>query len=218
MSMNFGREMSLLRVRFTEAGSEERAAARKEETGSAARFLGATDEEVATAAAELVENYPQMGRAQMTAFVRTLWQSDVHELQSAAAQILAARAELLEPADFAFVEGLLKKCDVDALAERLADDALGQLVSKNKKVWRDLKKLAGHKDDRLKRAAIRACRRPVLADEGVFSRLTEIVEPILGGDDTELMAVVDELLAGVAAEHSGAVQELAERHGRKLQK
>ena len=121
MSMNFGREMSLLRIRLTEAGSPEKAAERQAATGSAATFLGADDAEMTAAANDLVENFPQMGRAQMTAFVRTLWQSNTHELMTVGSRILAARATLLEPADLPFVEGLLKKCDVDAVAEICRD-------------------------------------------------------------------------------------------------
>ncbi len=218
MSMNFGREMSLLRVRFTEAGTPERAEARKAETGSAATFLGAADDEVETAAREVVENFPQMGRAQMTAFVRTLWQSNTYELQRAAAHILAARAELLEPPDLAFVDGLLKKCDADELAAIVAGEALGTLTSKNKKVWRDLKKMAKAADARLRRAAVRACRIPVVADEALFSRLQEIVEPLLeqGDEDEDVLGTIDELLAAIAEHHADAANELAARHGRSI--
>ena len=75
---------------------------------------------------------------------------------------------------------------------------------------RDLKKMVSSSDERLRRAAVRACRVPVLADEGVFSRFVELVEPILEGEDEELMVTVDELLAAVATEHAEAVAEIAE--------
>ncbi|MCA8950153.1 MAG: DNA alkylation repair protein, partial [Planctomycetes bacterium] len=188
---------------------------------SEATFLGADEPEIATAAGELVENFPQMGRAQMTAFVRTLWASGIYELQAVGTRVLAARAELLEPADLPFVEDLLQKCDVDELARTLADEALGALASKSKKVWRDLKKMSTGKDMRLRRAAVRSCRLPVHADEAMLPRFVEIVEPMLeAGDDEQLLATVDEVLAALAAEHStavaDAVRDLAEQHGREI--
>lgn len=217
MSMNFGRELSLLRIRLTEAGSAERAAEREAATGSASTFLGAEEDEIRAAAEDLVENFPQMGRAQMTAFVRTLWQSNVYELQAVGGRILAARATLLEPADQPLVADLVKKCDVDGLAAILAE-ALGTLTAKNKKVWRDLRKMAAGSDARLRRAAVRACRTPVLADESLFSRMAELLESVLGSEDPEpeTLGAVDELLAALAKEHSDAVREIAERHGRKI--
>lgn len=216
MSMNFGRELSLLRIRLTAVGSESAAAKRKAEHASAAAFLGAPPREIDAAAADLVTSYPEMGRAQMTAFVRTLWQSNVHELQAVGTRILAARAALLEPHDLAFVEGLIKKCDVEPEAVILAGDVLGVLAAKNKKTWKDLRRLAAHADGRMRRAAIRACREPLLADEAVFSRFTELADPLLDSGDAEVLATIDEVLGAVATVHAEAVRALAERHGRKI--
>ena len=108
MSMNFGREQALLRQRLTEKGSPELAAEQQARFGDKMKCLGAADDEVLAAASDLVEQFPTMGRAQMTAFVRTLWGSKTHELRGVGAEILVRRAELLEPPDLAFVEGLLK--------------------------------------------------------------------------------------------------------------
>ncbi|MCA8974722.1 MAG: DNA alkylation repair protein [Planctomycetes bacterium] len=214
--MNFGREMSLLRIRLTEAGSPESAARRQAELGGNAAFLGAAPKEIDAAASDLVTTYPEMGRAQMTAFVRTLWQSNVHELQAVGIRILASRASLLEPHDLPFVEGLLKKCDTEPVAETLASDVLGVLATKNKKLWKDLRRLAGHADVRLRRAAVRACREPLLADETAFERFVDIVDPLFQTGDADVLQTIDEVLAAIANVHDDAVRELAARHGRKI--
>src|SRR5688572_16802848 len=120
MSMNFAREQSLLRQRLQAKASPDFAQARQQEHGGTTTFLGADDATVAQAATELAATHPQMGRAQMTAFVRTLWNSKIHELRSVGVQLLAARASLLEPADLPFLEGLLQDAAVDAVAEQLA--------------------------------------------------------------------------------------------------
>ena len=88
MSMNFGREQALLRQRLTAKASEELATRQAAQHGDGLKFLGASDEEVLAAATDLAELYPEMGRAQMTAFVRTLWGSKTHELRCAGIEVL----------------------------------------------------------------------------------------------------------------------------------
>lgn len=216
MSMNFGREQALLRQRLTAAGTEELAAKRQSEFGSGVKFLGAEHAEVVTAAAELAETYPQMGRAQMTAFVRTLWGSKTYELRAVGIEILALRASLLEPPDMPFVQGLLKEAAIDSLSERIAADVLGPLVCKNKKLWKDLKKLAASTDERLRRAAVQASKAPLVTDSAVFSRFEEMVTPLLAETDPDLQKAIDEVLAQVAEQASEQVQAFAAEHGRKL--
>jgi hypothetical protein len=216
MSMNFAREQSLLRQRLQAEGSPALAAKLQQEFGGDLTFLGADADAVRTAANDLAAAHPQMGRAQMTAFVRTLWQSRIHELRAVGVELLAERAALLEPADLAFLEQLLKDTQIDTLAARLAGDVLGALVLKNKKLWRDLRRFAAASNEALQRAAVRACRLPLLHDDGAFERFEELTTPLLAVADQRLQTAIDELLAAAAAIHADAVQHLAAKHGRKV--
>lgn len=216
MSMNFAREQSLLRQRLQAQGSPALAAARQQELGTATTFLGAGDDAIAAAAADLAAMHPQMGRAQMTAFVRTLWQSKIYELRAVGIELLAARASLLEPADLTFLEGLLADSEVDALAQRLAGDVIGVLVSKHKKLWKDLRRFAAASQDVLRRAAVRASRLPLVDDGEAFPRFAELAEPLLAVPDQRLQQAIDELLTAVAATHGDAVKEFAARFGRAV--
>lgn len=216
MSMNFAREQSLLRQRLQAQGSATLAAQRQQELGGTTTFLGAADDAIAAAARDLAAAHPQMGRAQMTAFVRTLWQSRIHELRAVGVELLAARAALLEPADLAFLETLLKESEADALAQRLAGDVIGALVVKNKKLWKDLRRFASASQEVLKVAAVRAARRPLLDDSEAFPRFVELAEPLLADADQKLQQAIDALLAAAAEVHLDAVKELAARHGRAV--
>lgn len=216
MSMNFSREQMLLRQRLQAAGSPATAARLQQEIGGNATFLGADRDAIRAAARDLADAYPQMGRAQMTAFVRTLWQSRIHELRAVGAELLAERAALLEPADLQFLEQLLGEEAGDDIGTRLAGDVLGALVLKNKKLWRDLRRLAAASNRALQRAAVRACRLPLLHDEGSFTRFEEVTRPLFEVADDRLQQAIDELLAAAAAVHADAVRELAARHGRKV--
>lgn len=216
MSMNFGREQALLRQRLAAAGSPEAAARRQAELGDALQHLGAGDADVAAAANDLAAQYPQMGRAQMTAFVRTLWQSKVHELRAVGVEILALRAALLEPPDVPFLEGLLKDEAAEPVAARLAGDVLGPLVGRNKKLWKDLAKLAKSTNARLRRAAVRAAKAPVAADAAVFARFAELVTPLCAEADALLQRAIDEVLVAAAQHDAESVRAFAAQHGRKL--
>ena len=216
MSMNFGREQALLRQRLTAKGCEELAAERVAQFGDGLKFLGADDQEVLAAATDLAELYPNMGRAQMTAFVRTLWGSKTHELRCVGVEILAMRASLLEPPDMPFVEGLLKDATIEAVNQRIASDVMGPLVCKNKKLWKDLHKLAKGANEQLRRAAVRAARAPVTTDNSVFPRFEELVTPLLAEADEMLQMAIDEVLAAAVETHADAVQAFAKQHDRKL--
>ena len=216
MTMNFAREQSLLRQKLQAQGSPTLAAQRQQETGATTTFLGASGDAVSQAAHDLAATYPQMGRAQMTAFVRTLWQSRIHELRAVGIELLAARATLLEPADLAFLETLLTESEADALAHKLAEDVIGTLVVKNKKLWKDLRRFASASQDVLRIAAVRASRRPLLDDEQSFPRFVELAEPLLAIADDKLQRAIDSLLAAASEVHLDAVKDLAARHGRQV--
>lgn len=216
MSMNFAREKSLLRQRLQAAASPALAGKLQEEIGGDHTFLGADGSAIRAAAADLAAAHPQMGRAQMTAFVRTLWQSRIHELRAVGIELLAERAALLEPADLDFLEKLLKDSEADTLAAKLASDVLGALVLKNKKLWRDLRRFAGASNEALQRAAVRACRLPLLHDDTTFERFEELSTPLFAVADDTLQQALDELLSAAAAVHADAVRELAAKHGRKV--
>ncbi|MFK7742049.1 MAG: DNA alkylation repair protein [Planctomycetota bacterium] len=217
MSMNFGREQALLRQRLTANASEQHAAELAERFGPDLKYLGAAPDEVATAGSELVAQFPEMGRAQMTAFVRTLWKSKTHELRLVGVDVLARRSELLEAPDMPVVIELLEQSSVPACCDRIADDVLGPLVSRNKKLWKDVQKLGKHSKPHVQRAAVRACRAPLASDGALFERFEKLVTPMLGDDaDAELLKSVDGVLAAAAEQAAESVRAFAAEHGRVL--
>lgn len=216
MSMNFAREQSLLRQKLQAKASPERAAARSVPFAGAVAFLGADDAEVVAAAEALAAAWPQMGRAQMTAFVRTLWSSKVHELRDIGARLLAMRGALLEPADLPLLEQFLGDAAETAVLDRLAAEALGAMAARHKKVWKDLKRMATGAHPGRRRAAALAAQKPLLADAEAFPRFVELAEALLADADATLHAAVDATLAAAAAVHRDAVAAFAARHGRTI--
>lgn len=216
MSMNFGREQSLLRQRLQAKGNPAAAAEQQQRHGTTQTFLGAPDAEIAAAAGDLAAAFPAMGRAQMTAFVRTLWKSRIHELRAAGAHLLAMRASLLEPADLPFLEDLLGDEAADAVLGRLAADVLGALVSRHKKLWKDLRRLAGSDKDGLRRAALRAARLPLAGDDEAFARFRELAEPLLAHADPLCQQALDEALQAAAPRHHAAATAFVQQFARSV--
>lgn len=216
MSMNFGREQALLRQRLTEQGTPERGAEQQAQYGDGIKCLGASDDEVRAAADDLLAQFPSMGRAQTTAFVRALWGSKTHELRGVGAQILSQRADILEPPDLGFIEGLITDVHDEAMRTSLAAEVLGVLVQNNKKLWKELQRLAEADDARLQMAAVRAAKGPCSVDAGVFDRFAKLATPLLERGDSALLDAIDEVLASAVAQAADAVQAFAAEHGREL--
>lgn len=217
MSMNFGREQSLLRQRLQAKGSAAHAASQKESHGTTQTFLGTAEDEVAAAARDLAAAFPAMGRAQMTAFVRTLWKSRIHELRASGVHLLALRHQLLEPADLPFLEDLLGDDAVDAVQHQLADQVLGSLVLRHKKLWKDLQRLAGTDHERLRRAAARACRAPLQEDAEAFARFEALAKSLLTIADAAVQQAIDAALCSAAPLHHEAASAFVREHGRTVQ-
>lgn len=217
MSMNFAREQSLLRQKLQAKASPDLAAARLQQLGAGnVTFLGADDGALAQAANDLAAAWPAMGRAQMTAFVRTLWSSKIHELRDVGVRLLAMRAALLEPADLPLLEGFLQDQALDPVHATLARDVVGVVVGKNKKLWKDLKRYAGNAADGLRRAAVRASAVPLADDAEGFPRFVELVTPLLAHADALLQAAIDATLGAAAVAHGDAVRAFAAQHGRTV--
>ncbi len=215
MSMNFAREQSLLRQRLQIKGSPTTAATLQQQFGPGQTFLGANDAEASAAAEDLAKAHPQMGRAQMTAFVRTLWSSKIHDLRAVGAKLLVARAGLLEPHDLPLLEQFLKDEATDGVQRQLADGVLGALVNKNKKLWKDLKRYATSGEQRQQRAAVRACRLPLVHDHEAFPRFVDLVLGLVGSPDVVLQAAIDEVLTAAAETHYEAVRAFVAQHARR---
>ncbi len=217
MSMNFAREQSLLRQKLQAKASPDLAASRLQQLGEGnVTCLGADDAAVAQAAVELAATWPAMGRAQMTAFVRTLWSSKIHELRDVGARLLAMRAALIEPADLPLLEGFLQDQALDAVHATLARDVVGLLVAKNKKLWKDLKRFAGSAHDGMQRAAVRASALPLVDDAEAFPRFVELVTPLLASADALVQSSIDAVLVAAAVTHGDAVRAFVQQHARTV--
>lgn len=216
MSMNFGREQSLLKQQLTACATPETAAAAAAGLGAGITCLGAPSDAVVQAAQELLGRFPQMGRAQMTAFARTLWQSKVQELRAVATEILATRVALLEAADAGIVQQMAADQGSGPIGIDLGRRVLGELVTKHKKLWKDLEKLAASGTVHAGCVALAACRAALVADATAFPRFAKVAAKLLPNAEPAVLTALSEVLANSVGRASAEAQAFAAAHGINL--
>jgi 3-methyladenine DNA glycosylase AlkD len=115
----------------------------------------------------------------LVANVRALWARGVFELRSAAVELLAARLDLLGPADGPLVEELLRGAKTWALVDGLAPHVMGPLVLAHPALAKTLDRWAKDDDFWLRRAAMLALLVPLREGGGDFERFTRYADAML---------------------------------------
>ncbi len=140
------------------AGTPERAAGEKAYLKSDLDFLGVTVGQIRTAVRRVA---PSLDRAGLLAVVDELWTGPVFDRRLAAALLLDARADLLEPSDLALLERLLRASHTWALVDVLAGDVAGALLVRHPEAVDELDRWAADDDFWVRRSALLALRAPM---------------------------------------------------------
>src|SRR5690606_35564695 len=118
-------------------------------------------------------------REAVVALAGQAWERGPHELCAAAVEMLAARADLLEPADIDFVERLLRESRTWALVDGLAPTVVWNMLARNPALALRIDAWAGDPDFWLRRAALLTYLLPMRRGEAVFERFTGLADPML---------------------------------------
>ncbi len=139
-------------------GRPERAAGEKAYLKSDLDFLGVTVGQVRTAVRRVA---PSPDRDGLLAVVDQLWKGPLFDRRLAAAVLLDARANLLEPADLAVVERLIRVSHTWALVDVLAGDVVGALLVRHPEAVEELDRWASDGDFWVRRSALLALLTPM---------------------------------------------------------
>jgi len=122
---------SQLDAALREAGTPERAAQEQRYLKSDLQHYGATMPAINRITRAFSSAHPEMTREDLRALVDALWSPGIHELRVAAAELMARRVGLLEPAaDLAWLEPLLRTARTWALVDPLAAEVVGPLADR----------------------------------------------------------------------------------------
>lgn len=120
---------------------------------------------------------------ELVARAAALWRPAVHEMRLAAAELLAAGVDVLDPGDAALVERLVRESRTWALVDVLAPRVMGPMVERFAELGTVLDRWAADDDFWVRRAALLALLIPLRRGDGDFRRFTRYADEML--DDRE---------------------------------
>jgi 3-methyladenine DNA glycosylase AlkD len=110
---------------------------------------------------------------------RRLWAAPVHERRALAADLLALRVDLLEPADAAMLEEMIRRSKTWALVDALAPSVMGPLVERHPRLGEVLDRWAADPDVWVRRAALLAHLIPLRTGGGDWERFARHADTML---------------------------------------
>ena len=156
--MNGAAVAAAIEDELRDVGTPERAAGQKAYLKSDLDFLGVTVGQIRTAVRPVARS---LDRAGLLAVVDELWTRPLFDRRLAAALLLRARADLLEPADLALLERLIRASHTWALVDVLAGDVVGALLLRHPEAAAGLDRWAADGDFWVRRSSLLALLRPL---------------------------------------------------------
>lgn len=164
-------------------GTAERAEAEKRYLKSELEHYGVRVPTVRAVVKRALRLEPVDEHDELVACAEALWRPAVHEKRLAAAELLAARVDLLDPGDAALVERLVRESETWALVDVMAPRVVGPMVERFAELGTVLDRWAADDDFWVRRAALLALLIPLRRGDGDFERFTRYADSML--DDTE---------------------------------
>ena len=120
-----------------------------------------------------------LDHASLVALVRILWGKPVFERRMVAVLLLEAFQKMMQPADIALLERLIRQSKTWAFVDELAIAITGPLVERSPELLRILDRWAEDDDFWIRRSAMLALLRPLRRGGGDFRRFARYAERML---------------------------------------
>ena len=160
-------------------GTPERAATEKAYLKSDLEFAGTTVPEMRSVVRSWCRQQQDLDHDALTDVTQALWARPVHECRMAAAELLTANGPLLDAADLAGVEGMLRTARTWALVDGLAASVAGGLVERHPELAATLDRWAADEDFWIRRSALLALLGPLRRGAGDFGRFGRYADQML---------------------------------------
>ena len=146
---------------------------------SSLEFYGATVPAIRKTAKSYVANRPDLDREELLALVSALWARPVNEFHMLAIELLDLRKSVLEAADLALVESMLRTSYTWAYVDSLAASVAGPLVERYPQLAGTLNRWATDPDFWIRRSAMLALLLPLRRGEGDMDRFLRYADAML---------------------------------------
>ncbi|MCG5051609.1 MAG: DNA alkylation repair protein [Myxococcales bacterium] len=207
-------------------GSASRARQSQAYLKSDLTFLGVPVPALRAEAKRLARFEALESRPRLWAFVKSLWNEEVHELRALAVFVLALRVERLEASDLGVLESWLRAARTWALVDELAVHVVGPLAHGSPEAMRRLATWRRDPDFWLRRAALLAHLLPLRQGRGDFALFATWAAALLADDEFFIRKAIGwvlretakkrpELVAAFLSDHLPRVSGLTLREASK---
>lgn len=151
-------ETRAIREALRALGTPERAAREKQYLKSDLEFIGVTVPDIRRVVTAAVKGQGNLGREPAVAWAAELWREPVHELRTAAVEVLRLAIRQLNADDLATIEALIRDSRTWALVDPLAGDIAGTIALRDQghRAWPRIDAWAKDPDFWVRRSAILA--------------------------------------------------------------
>ena len=160
-------------------GAPERAAHEKAYLKSDLEFAGTTVPAMRSVVRSWCRQQQDLDHDALVDVTQALWARPVHECRMAAAELLTANGSLLDAADLAAVESMLRTARTWALVDGLAASVAGGLVERHPELTATLDRWAADEDFWIRRSALLALLGPLRRGAGDFGRFSRYADQML---------------------------------------
>ncbi|HXL92769.1 MAG TPA: DNA alkylation repair protein [Streptosporangiaceae bacterium] len=193
-------------------GTPERAAQEKRYLKSDLEFWGVSVPDIRRVVTAAVRRHPGLSRDEAVALALELWRQPVHERRTAAVEVLRLQAALLEPADLATIETLIRASGTWALVDPLAGDIAGRIVLRNPAGWRHVDRWADDADFWVRRSALLSLLPGIRAGQPDRERFDRYATAMLGEKEFFIRKAIGWVLRDLSRKDPEYVIAWTERH------
>jgi 3-methyladenine DNA glycosylase AlkD len=190
------------------AGSPSRAVSEQHYLKSTLEFAGVTVPATRAIVTGWRRAHPDLTRQQLIRLAAALWDGPLFECKMAAVILLTDRRQLLEAADAAFVERLLRTSGTWALVDGLASDVMGSLIERFPALLDTLDRWAADDDFWLRRSAMLALLVPLRHGElANWQRFAGYADAMLAEREFFIRKAIGWVLRETAKKHPDLVAD-----------
>ncbi|MGH2722107.1 MAG: DNA alkylation repair protein [Actinomycetota bacterium] len=200
---------------IAQSADPRRAAQERRYLKSSLDHLGTGIPALRRAVRAFLRAHPCLTRDDVVALAEALWGEPVHELRTAAVEVLTERVRLLEARDLALVERLVRGSGTWALVDGLAVVVAGDLIERLPALTAELDRWATDADFWVRRSALLALLRPLRRGEGDWDRFAAYADAMLDEREFFIRKAIGWVLRETGRRRPGLVYDWLEpRSGR----
>lgn len=180
------------------AGDPVRAVGEKAYLKSELEFVGTGVPFIRSTAKRFRQAFPEIGRDELVAVVRMIWEPPVHELRSLAIALLEVHRTRLAPDDLILVEDLLRRCRTWAHVDWLAVKVAGPLIARSPQGAATLERWSTDDWMWLRRSALLAHLEALREGHGDFAHFARLAQDMLGEKEFFIRKAIGWILRDVS--------------------